>query len=221
MSFVSTGNKSGSNGGPAISTPPIAGESSAVSASSAATDVADAAEQMAEQAAADLFGALPEPSGLVKAAVAAAQAAAAAAGISDMAGAVQDAAASLAAGGPGGHNVTVSGSAVPPQLLLFAGMNGSEGLGNLFSYIVQLKTPDTLNLGYVSLAANLPLQPMVGKDLCVSIELDGGGKRYISGLVTAARVVGHEGRSVTYELRIEPWLKLLTHTSDYKAFQNK
>ncbi len=95
MSFVSTGNKSGSNGGPAISTPPIAGESSAVSASSAATDVADAAEQMAEQAAADLFGALPEPSGLVKAA-------AAAAGISDMAGAVQDAAASLAAGGPGG-----------------------------------------------------------------------------------------------------------------------
>ncbi|EEH2814947.1 type VI secretion system tip protein VgrG, partial [Salmonella enterica] len=41
------------------------------------------------------------------------------------------------------------------------------------------------------------------------------------GLVTAARVVGHEGRSVTYELRMEPWVKLLTHTSDYKAFQNK
>ncbi|MGS3658370.1 type VI secretion system Vgr family protein, partial [Salmonella enterica subsp. enterica serovar Minnesota] len=48
-----------------------------------------------------------------------------------------------------------------------------------------------------------------------------GGKRHISGLVTAARVVGHEGRSVTYELRMEPWVKLLTHTSDYKAFQNK
>lgn len=168
MSFVSTGNKSGSNGGPAITTPPIAGESSAVSAGSAATDVADAAEQMAEQAAADLFGALPEPSGLVKAAVAAAQAAAAAAGISDMAGAVQDAVASLAAGGPGAHNITVSGSAVPPQMLLFAGMNGSEGLGNLFSYTVQLKTPDTLNLGYVSPAANLPLKPMVG-EICASV----------------------------------------------------
>ncbi len=87
--------------------------------------------------------------------------------------------------------------------------------------MVQLKTPDTLNLGYVSPAANLPLKPMVGKDLCVNIELDGGGKRHISGLVTAARVVGHEGRSVTYELRMEPWVKLLTHTSDYKAFQNK
>ena len=62
---------------------------------------------------------------------------------------------------------------------------------------------------------------MVGKDLCVNIELDGGGKRYISGLVTAARVAGHQGRSVVYELRLEPWLKTLTHTSDYKAFQNK
>ncbi|MCX0029820.1 type VI secretion system Vgr family protein, partial [Salmonella enterica] len=97
----------------------------------------------------------------------------------------------------------------------------SEALGSLFTYIVQLKTPDTLNLGYVSPAANLPLKAMVGKDLCVNIELDGGGKRHISGLVTAARVVGHEGRSVTYELRMEPWVKLLTHTSDYKAFQNK
>ena len=45
-----------------------------MSTGSAATGVADAAEQMAEEAAADLFGALPEASGLVKAAVAAAQA---------------------------------------------------------------------------------------------------------------------------------------------------
>lgn len=118
MSFVSTGNKSAGSHGPEITTPPIAGESGGMSTGSAATGVADAAEQMAEQAAADLFGALPEASGLVKAAVAAAQAAAAAAGISDITGAAQDAAVSLAAGGPGAHNVTVSGSAVPPQMLL-------------------------------------------------------------------------------------------------------
>ncbi|EPK7286163.1 type VI secretion system Vgr family protein [Citrobacter farmeri] len=125
------------------------------------------------------------------------------------------------ASGLGAHNVTVSGSAIPPGSLLFASLGGSETLGELFTYTIKLKTPDTLNLGYVSPAANLPLKPMVGKDLCVNIELDGGGKRHISGLVTAARVVGQQGRSVTYELRIEPWLKLLTHTSDYKAFQNK
>ncbi|HFO9276057.1 TPA: type VI secretion system Vgr family protein, partial [Escherichia coli] len=110
---------------------------------------------------------------------------------------------------------------VPDGMLLFASLGGTETVGELFTYSIKLKTPDILNLGYVSPAANLQLKPMVGKDLCVNIELDGGGKRYISGLVTAARVAGHQGRSVVYELRLEPWLKILTHTSDYKAFQNK
>ncbi|WP_248423686.1 type VI secretion system Vgr family protein [Escherichia coli] len=123
--------------------------------------------------------------------------------------------------GSGTHNVTLSGSAVPDGMLLFASLGGTETVGELFTYSIKLKTPDILNLDYVSPAANLQLKPMVGKDLCVNIELDGGGKRYISGLVTAARVVGHQGRSVVYELRLEPWLKTLTHTSDYKAFQNK
>ncbi|EJC9027008.1 type VI secretion system tip protein VgrG [Salmonella enterica] len=216
MSFVSTNNKSGM-GGLTTTTPPITGESGGVTADSVAGSVADAAEAAVEQAAGSLFGALPEPSGLVKAAVAAAQAAAAAGMAQDAVSAIV----SAVAGGPGAHNVTVSGSAVPPGALLFASLDGGETLSELFSYVVQLKTPDTLNLGYVSPAANLPLKPMVGKDLCVNIELDGGGKRHISGLVTAARVVGHEGRSVIYELRMEPWVKLLTHTSDYKAFQNK
>ncbi len=216
MSFVSTNNKSGM-GGLTTTTPPITGESGGVTADSVAGSVADAAESAVEQAAGSLFGALPEPSGLVKAAVAAAQAAAAAGMAQDAVSAIV----SAVAGGPGAHNVTVSGSAVPPGALLFASLDGGETLSELFSYVVQLKTPDTLNLGYVSPAANLPLKPMVGKDLCVNIELDGGGKRHISGLITAARVVGHEGRSVTYELRMEPWVKLLTHTSDYKAFQNK
>ncbi len=216
MSFVSTNNKSGM-GGLTTTTPPITGESGGVTADSVAGSVADAAESAVEQAAGSLFGALPEPSGLVKAAVAAAQAAAAAGMAQDAVSAIV----SAVAGGPGAHNVTVSGSAVPPGALLFASLDGGETLSELFSYVVQLKTPDTLNLGYVSPAANLPLKPMVGKDLCVNIELDGGGKRHISGLVTAARVAGHEGRSVTYELRMEPWVKLLTHTSDYKAFQNK
>lgn len=123
--------------------------------------------------------------------------------------------------GSGTHNVTLSGSAVPDGMLLFASLGGTETVGELFTYSIKLKTPDILNLGYVSPAANLQFKPMVGKDLCVNIELDGGGKRYISGLVTAARVAGHQGRSVVYELRLEPWLKILTHTSDYKAFQNK
>lgn len=84
MSFVSTGNKTVGSDGPAITTPPIVGENNGVSSGAAVASVTDAAEQMAEQAVELLFGELPEPSGLVKAAVAAAQAAAVAAGISDI-----------------------------------------------------------------------------------------------------------------------------------------
>ncbi|EBU8706307.1 type VI secretion system tip protein VgrG, partial [Salmonella enterica subsp. enterica serovar Braenderup] len=150
MSFVSTNNKSGI-GGLTTTTPPITGESGGVTADSVAGSVADAAEAAVEQAAGSLFGALPEPSGLVKAAVAAAQAAAAAGMAQDAVSAIV----SAVAGGPGAHNVTVSGSAVPPGALLFASLDGGETLSELFSYVVQLKTPDTLNLGYVSPAANL------------------------------------------------------------------
>ena len=212
MSFVSTGNKSGKAGGPAITTPPIAGEGGGITDGAASGGITEAAEDTVES----LMGDLPEPSGLVKAAVAAAQAAGGTEIMDEVSSFV-----SGVAGGPGAHNVTVSGSAVSPEALLFSSLGGSETLGELFTYTIKLRTPDSLNLGYISPAANLPLKPMVGKDLCVSIELDGGGKRHISGLVTAARVLGHQGRSVTYELRLEPWLKLLTHTSDYKAFQNK
>lgn len=190
MSFVSTNNKSGI-GGLTTTTLPITGESGGVTADSVAGSVADAAEAAVEQAAGSLFGALPEPSGLVKAAVAAAQAAAA--------GMAQDAVSAIVsavAGGPGAHNVTVSGSAVPPGALLFASLDGGETLSELFSYVVQLKTPDTLNLGYVSPAANLPLKPMVGKDLCVNIELDGGGTSRWSGSgPTAAVMNGRRGCS--------------------------
>ena len=134
----------------------------------------------------------------------------------------QDIVDAVTGGSSGGtRTVNVSGAAVPAGMLTFASMNGQETLSELFSYTIQLKTPDKLNIGYFAPGSNLPLKLMVGKDLTVDIELENGSKRYISGLVTAARVVGHQGRGVVYELRLEPWLELATRTSDYKIFQNK
>lgn len=124
-------------------------------------------------------------------------------------------------GGKEAHNVNISGAAVPAGMLTFASLSGQEALSELFNYTIQLKTPDKLNIGYFAPSSNLPLKSMVGKDISVDFDLESGGKRYISGLVTAARVVGHQGRGVVYELRVEPWLELATRTSDYKIFQNK
>ena len=55
MSFVSMGNKSVGNGGPAISTPPVAGENVGISVGSAAAGVTGATKQAVES----LFSTLP------------------------------------------------------------------------------------------------------------------------------------------------------------------
>ena len=173
----------------------------------------------------DAIGNVADPSALMKAAQAAAGGAAAPLKnmLDNMPTDAQDITDAIAGAlsGAGTRTVTVSGAAVPKGMLTFASMSGQETLSELFSYTIQLKTPDKLNIGYFAPSSNLPLKPMVGKDLSVEIELDGGGKRYISGLVTAARVMGHQGRGVVYELRLEPWLELATRTSDYKIFQDK
>lgn len=127
----------------------------------------------------------------------------------------------LSGTGGGTRTVTVSGPAIPPGMLTFDSLSGTESLSELFHYTLRLKTPDALNTGYFAPSANLPLKSMVGRELTVSIELDGGGTRYLSGLVTGACVAGHQGRGVLYELTLQPWLKLATRTSDYKIFQHK
>lgn len=173
----------------------------------------------------DAIGNVADPSALMKAAQAAAGGAATPLKnmLDNMPTDAQDITDAItgALSGAGTRTVTVSGAAVPEGMLTFASMCGQETLSELFSYTIQLKTPDKLNIGYFAPSSNLPLKPMVGKDLTVAIELEGGDKRYISGLVTAARVVGHQGRGVVYELRLEPWLELATRTSDYKIFQDK
>lgn len=66
--------------------------------------------------------------------------------------------------------------------------------------------------------AEITASPRIRQDTSTLLT---GGPWALFHLLDAGKVVGHEGRSVTYELRMEPWVKLLTHTSDYKAFQNK
>jgi type VI secretion system secreted protein VgrG len=172
----------------------------------------------------DALGNMGAPSPLMKAAQAAVDGAAAPMMniLNDMPADAQDIIDAISGTSSGGtRTVNVSGSAVPAGMLTFASMSGQEALSELFNYTIRLKTPDKLNIGYYAPSSNFPLKSMVGKDLSIDIGLENGGNRYISGLVTAARVVGHQGRGVVYELRLEPWLELATRTSDYKIFQNK
>ncbi|MFM9922483.1 type VI secretion system tip protein TssI/VgrG [Variovorax sp. H27-G14] len=132
------------------------------------------------------------------------------------------------------RTVCVGSVAMPSLLgapaLAFKSLEGSEALGQLFDYTVQLQTPESPLLTEV-VTANVPVKQLVGKEFSIRIELDGkgsgvaartgAGTRELNGLVTSARFLRSEDRRGIYEIVLRPWLILATHTSDYRIFQNK
>lgn len=132
------------------------------------------------------------------------------------------------------HTVTVSGEGLPEllgqPLLVFSRLSGTEGINSLFEYELELTTPDDRNALYGP-AGNLDMQGMQGKELTVSIALDGSGTglaggfgegtREITGLVTHICGPFYEHPRIRYRLTLRPWLWLATLTSDIRVFQNK
>ncbi|MFJ4290149.1 type VI secretion system Vgr family protein [Cupriavidus sp. NPDC089707] len=135
---------------------------------------------------------------------------------------------------PSFRTVTLRGDDLPEILgqaaLTVARVQGTEGLNDLFSYTIDLKTPDE-RWGLVGPAANLDLPALQGKELTLEIELDGSGTgltgnlgagtREITGIVTEVMGPVAEGRHFIYRVTLQPWLFLATLTSDFKIFQQK
>ncbi|NTX26623.1 type VI secretion system tip protein VgrG [Burkholderia pyrrocinia] len=138
------------------------------------------------------------------------------------------------------RTLAVSGAALPAYgvdgtpILQPVRLSGTEAIGELFEYTLELKTPDALAFA-PSVAANVDLDRIVGTEVTVSIELEGigrpvpglpgaanigAGTREITGLVTAARIVREDGRSIVYALTLRPWLWLATKNQDCRVFQN-
>ncbi|WP_458766834.1 type VI secretion system Vgr family protein [Cupriavidus basilensis] len=132
------------------------------------------------------------------------------------------------------RTVTIRGDGLPEILgqvaLTVARVQGTEGLNDLFTYTVDLKTADALPRPYGP-AANLDLPAMQGKELTLEIELDGAGSglaghvgagtREITGIVTQVEGPIAEGHHFVYRLTLRPWLFLATLTTDFKIFQQK
>jgi type VI secretion system secreted protein VgrG len=110
-------------------------------------------------------------------------------------------------------------------------LSGSENLCELFSYELELKTPEDL-LYSPTLASNIPLADMAGREINVCIELDGkgllnsaassgGGQRQLNALITQARYLRPEGRHHVYGLTLRPWLWLATLNQTCRIFQDQ
>ncbi|AOI88097.1 type VI secretion system Vgr family protein [Burkholderia pseudomultivorans] len=139
------------------------------------------------------------------------------------------------------RTLSVSGAALPTyggqSLLTPVKLTGGETIGELFEYVLELKTPDALAFS-PSIAANVDLDALIGTEVTVSIQFEGrghfipglaggagmanvgAGMREITGIVSQAAIVREDGRSIVYALTLRPWLWHATRNCDCRIFQD-
>jgi len=106
--------------------------------------------------------------------------------------------------------LTVS-SPLGKDSLIMETIDGHEELSGSFQYTLEMKSEDP----------NLSFQSIVGKTMCVSIDLGEGQTRYIHGIVGKFIQGMTDQRFTRYRAEVHPWLWLLTMTRDCRVFQNQ
>lgn len=102
-------------------------------------------------------------------------------------------------------------SALADDVLLFGSMSGSEGLGRLSQFRVQLLSNDS----------NVKIADLLGKPMSVVLDLnDSGAVRTFHGIVTRFCCTGWKDGLAAYEAIIHPGLWLLTRASNCRIFQD-
>ena len=97
------------------------------------------------------------------------------------------------------------------DVLLLQSMDGSEELGRLFHYELDLTSEDRA----------IKFDQLLGKPMGLTLELHDGGKRYFHGIACSCRQLTGHGQFAGYRVSLRPWFWLLTRTSDCRIFQNK
>jgi len=145
---------------------------------------------------------------------------------------------------PPPRTLAVAGETLPTfgidgwPVLVPVHLRGTEILGDLFTYTLTCRTSDELAFS-PGVAANINLNEIAGREITVSIVIEGKGEfipgmpgnsgmdhigagtREITALVSAARFVREESRGFVYEFTLRPWLWLATQNKDQRIFQNK
>jgi type VI secretion system secreted protein VgrG len=102
-------------------------------------------------------------------------------------------------------------SPLGPDDLLLDGLEGSEGISELFSFTLHMRSGST----------SLDAASVVGKDMTVTIAADGTTKRHVSGMVTRFVQSGQDRDFAIYEAELAPALWLLTLSRDRKIYPNQ
>jgi len=101
-------------------------------------------------------------------------------------------------------------SPLGPDKLILAEMGGSEELGRLFDYELQLTSDDPA----------IDLNQLLGKPMSLSVQQSVGSSRHFHGIVARCSQSVDQGQFAAYRVTLRPWLWLLTRTSDCRIFQH-
>ncbi|MBC3450771.1 type VI secretion system tip protein VgrG [Pseudomonas mosselii] len=101
-------------------------------------------------------------------------------------------------------------SPLGPDKLILAEMGGSEELGRLFDFELQLTSDDPA----------IDLNQLLGKPMSLSVQQSVGSSRYFHGIVARCSQSVDQGQFASYRVTLRPWLWLLTRTSDCRIFQH-
>ena len=95
--------------------------------------------------------------------------------------------------------------------LLLDSVEGSEGISEMFKFNLHMRSGST----------SLSAATAVGKTMTVTLSVEGGSKRYITGMVSRFIQSGYDQDFATYEAELVPMLWLLTLSRDRKIYQAK
>jgi type VI secretion system secreted protein VgrG len=96
------------------------------------------------------------------------------------------------------------------DVLLFYRMSGSDQLGRLSEYRLQLLSEN----------GDVKIADVLGKSMTVTVDLPGSQVRHFNGIVTRFRSAGWRSGLHTYEATVHSWLWLLTRSSNCRIFQD-
>jgi len=102
-------------------------------------------------------------------------------------------------------------SLLGPDVLLLRRFYGTERLGRLFHYELDL----------LSEKHAIDFTKIVGQKMTARISKPGGDTRYFNGFVSRFLQTRKRGRLSNYRATLVPWLWFLTRTSDCRIFQEK
>lgn len=95
--------------------------------------------------------------------------------------------------------------------LLFYSMSGTEQLGRLFHYELELLSNDP----------EILLKDLLGGNATVRFQRHDGELRYFNGYISRFSQTGMHGEYYVYQATLRPWLWFLTRTADCRIFQEK